>query len=92
MKETRKIITSAMTVLFTLTAANTVFAADEKTPAPEKCYGIAKSGMNDCATSTQSCAGSSTQDKQSDAFLFAPKGLCEKIVGGSLTSKNPSKS
>ncbi|MBV8801741.1 MAG: DUF2282 domain-containing protein, partial [Gammaproteobacteria bacterium] len=53
----------------------------------EKCYGIVKAGLNDCATATQSCAGSSTKDQQQDAFLFLPKGACEKIVGGSLTPK-----
>ena len=51
----------------------------------EKCYGIVKAGMNDCATAKASCAGSATKDKQADAFLFVPKGLCKKIVDGSLT-------
>lgn len=54
----------------------------------EKCYGIVKTGMNDCATATASCAGSATKDGQTDAFVFVPKGLCDKIVGGSLKSKN----
>ena len=50
----------------------------------EKCYGIVKAGMNDCQTKTAACAGSATKDNQKDAFLFLPKGDCEKIVGGSL--------
>jgi uncharacterized membrane protein len=50
----------------------------------EKCYGIVKKGMNDCATATQSCAGSSIHDKQGDAFIFLQKGTCSKIVGGTL--------
>lgn len=53
----------------------------------EKCYGIVKAGMNDCMTNNQSCAGSATKDNQPDAFVFVPKGLCSKIVGGSLTPK-----
>lgn len=56
----------------------------------EKCYGIVKAGMNDCDTSTTSCAGSATKDAQSDAYLLLPKGSCQKIVGGSLASKKPS--
>lgn len=40
--------------------------------------------MNDYATATTSCADSATKDKQRDAFVFMPKGLCEKIVGGNL--------
>lgn len=50
----------------------------------EKCYGIVKAGMNDCNTKSQSCAGSSTRDRQADAFLFVPKGLCAKIAGGTV--------
>lgn len=52
----------------------------------EKCYGIVKAGKNDCQTKTASCAGSATKDNQKDAFLFLPKGDCEKITGGSLTT------
>ena len=53
----------------------------------EKCYGIAKKGMNDCKSATGSCAGSAVKDNQPDAFLLMPKGLCEKIVGGNLKGK-----
>jgi len=66
---------------------NTALAATSAVtavPMMEKCYGIAKAGMNDCQTATQSCAGSATKDRQPDAFLFMPQGLCDKIVGGNL--------
>ena len=73
-------------ILLTTTSAiltsTSALAADDQ----EKCYGIVKAGMNDCATATSSCAGSATKDVQPDAFLFVPKGLCDKIVGA---SKNP---
>ena len=81
-----KIVKSAFTAFLALAAASTVVAA-EKSKQPknmEKCYGIVKAGMNDCATAKQSCAGSATKDKQPDAYVFVPKGLCDKIVGGSL--------
>jgi uncharacterized membrane protein len=55
-------------------------------PATEKCFGIAKAGKNDCQTATSSCAGTSKKDAQTDAWLSVPKGTCEKIAGGSLTS------
>lgn len=74
----------ALTVTGTLTAAAHAITAQAKT---EKCYGIVKAGMNDCQTSKQACAGSSTKDNQPDAFILVPKGLCNKIVGGSLTPK-----
>lgn len=52
----------------------------------EKCYGVAKAGKNDCQTDHSSCAGTSKKDGQTDAWLAVPKGTCEKIVGGKLTS------
>jgi uncharacterized membrane protein len=58
--------------------------ADEPTD-DEKCYGIAKAGMNDCHTSKSDCAGTSTKDAQKDAYILLPKGTCIKIVNGSLT-------
>lgn len=51
----------------------------------EKCYGIAKSGMNDCASGTQGCAGHSITDNQKNAWIGVPTGSCVKIVGGSTT-------
>ncbi len=61
---------------------STVANADEK----EKCYGVAKAGHNDCQTANSSCAGTSTVDNQGDAFIALPKGLCERLAGGSLES------
>ncbi|MFI4938529.1 MAG: DUF2282 domain-containing protein [Candidatus Berkiellales bacterium] len=78
--------------LLTLTTATliptSVIAAAEET---EKCFGIVKAGLNDCQTSKQSCAGSATKDEQPDAFILLPKGICEKIVGGSLEPKTNNK-
>jgi len=88
-----KIIISAITAVLAVSASNVM--AEKKGSATEqqgeKCYGIVKAGLNDCATTTQSCAGSSTKDNEPDAFIFLPKGVCEKIVGGSLTSKGEKK-
>ncbi len=53
----------------------------------EKCYGVVKAGKNDCATSTTSCAGSSTQDDQGDAWIYVPAGTCDKLTGGSTSPK-----
>ena len=67
--------------------------AQQPTPAPqptykfEKCYGIVKSGKNDCATVTSSCAGTAKRDNQPDAWVYVPSGTCDKIVGGSATPK-----
>lgn len=62
--------------------------ASAETPPPvEKCFGIAKAGKNDCQTASSSCAGSSKQDRQPDAWIYVPNGTCEKISGGSLKPK-----
>lgn len=52
----------------------------------EKCYGIAKAGLNDCQTATHSCAGTASKDGQADSWIYVPAGTCAKIVGGSLKS------
>ena len=66
-----------------LIMAGTGFSPEaEAAGAKEKCYGVAKAGKNDCATKTSSCAGSSKVDGQKDAFIMVPKGLCDRLNGG----------
>lgn len=85
MNTKRTLITSAITGLFVLASAPSV-ADDAKKM--EKCGGIVKAGKNDCQTSTTACAGTATKDSQKDAWIYLPKGTCEKIVGGEvITSK-----
>ena len=51
----------------------------------EKCYGIAKAGMNDCGSAVSNkCAGTSLVDGDKEAWLLVPKGTCNKIVGSSM--------
>jgi uncharacterized membrane protein len=65
---------------------NAQAAAPDMSAAPEKCYGIAKAGKNDCAAGPgTTCAGTSTVDGQKNAWTYVLAGSCEKIVGGSLT-------
>ena len=54
----------------------------------EKCFGIAKAGMNDCAGkgAPHACAGQATMDKDKIDFVYLPKGSCDKISGGSTTA------
>lgn len=54
----------------------------------EKCYGIAKAGANDCAsTGNNSCGGSSKRAGDGKAWMFVAEGTCARIVGGSKTAK-----
>jgi uncharacterized membrane protein len=52
----------------------------------EKCAGIAAAGKNDCGTPVSACAGSVKQDKDAHAWVLVPKGTCEKIAGGVVTT------
>lgn len=52
-------------------------------PGMEKCYGIAKAHRNDCGTATHGCSGESKVDKDKEAWIAVPEGLCDKIAGGS---------
>lgn len=55
----------------------------------EKCYGIAKAGQNDCGTSSHGCASESRLDRDKEAWILVPNGLCQKIAGAS--TKAPDK-
>lgn len=80
---TPALIASALSsVLF---AASVSVQAAEKQQ-NEKCYGIVKAGKNDCQTAVSACSGSAKKDSQKDAWIYLPKGTCEKIVGASLTA------
>jgi uncharacterized membrane protein len=86
MKNSKLAVSAALGSLLafgTVTASLPALAADS-----EKCYGVVKAGKNDCQTNTSACAGTSTADHQGDAWVYVPKGLCEKIVGGSLEAKS----
>ena len=50
----------------------------------EKCYGISVAGKNDCAEGAHSCAGQSTQARDTKSFVLLPAGDCSKIQGGSM--------
>jgi uncharacterized membrane protein len=77
------VITTAIGSLFALGPLGATAA--EKAPV-EKCYGVIKAGKNDCQTSKSACAGTATKDGQKDAWIYVPKGTCDKIVGASLKS------
>lgn len=86
-----KKISLAIGAVMSLCVSYAVNAADApadmgKIKGMDKCYGIAKAGMNDCATSKHGCASESKTDGAKDEYLLTPTGLCSKIVGGSTQS------
>lgn len=46
----------------------------------EKCYGIAKGGMNDCAAYSHSCAGYAEFNNDPQEWIYVPSGTCSTIV------------
>lgn len=84
----KMILGSAIAAALTVAAASStlVTTASAQGDAPEKCYGVARAGLNDCAAGPgTSCAGTSTTDGQANAWMYVLAGSCEKIVNGSLT-------
>jgi len=70
-----------------LAVAGTVLAAED---GKEQCAGIVKAGKNDCATSTNACHGHATADSTAEAWVYLPKGTCERLSGGRVVNvKDP---
>lgn len=67
-----------------LMVAATELAAAPKDGAQEKCAGVVKKGKNDCGTSKHGCAGLAKKDGDPEEWVYVPKGLCAKIVGGKV--------
>ncbi len=88
MKSKKHVVTTAISGLIALGAAAAAGQAMAAPPPMEKCYGVVKAGKNDCQTNTTACAGTSTKDSQGDAWIYIPKGSCDKIVGGSTEPKS----
>ena len=78
---TKLAVAGALTAALAAAPLAGALAADDM----EKCYGVAKAGMNDCkAGEGTTCQGTSTMDGQKNAWVLTPAGLCEKLTGGSL--------
>jgi uncharacterized membrane protein len=86
MKKTDLMVRSALAGLMAmgLVAAGTsaLAAKDDQ----EKCAGIVKAGKNDCGTSYSSCAGTAKKDGDAETWIYVPKGTCERIAGGHVTT------
>ena len=78
----RQFLVAAAIAGIAAAAANPALAAKE---GKEKCFGIAKAGANDCASSTggHACAGQATKDHDPNEWKYVAKGTCTEM-GGSL--------
>ena len=89
MKTTTIVLVPAMAMALSMLLEGGAHAGPAPVPKfeAEKCYGVAKAGRNDCETMNSSCAGTSRRHNQPDAWVYLPKGSCDKVVGGSLKPK-----
>ncbi len=55
----------------------------EKPPGKEKCFGVAKSGQNDCASVSggHDCSGQARVSYSRDEWRFVPGGTCKQLKG-----------
>lgn len=81
----KKQVLAATAFAAVLAFAVTTAAQAEEAAATENCYGVVKAGKNDCKAGAHSCAGAATADGGAE-WVKVPTGLCEKLVGGSLTA------
>lgn len=76
MSNTMKSLAVAGAVAAALAAHTTPAAAASK----EKCYGVALAGQNDCAAGPgTTCAGTSVNDYQGNAWTLVDAGTCETM-------------
>ena len=87
MQVSNQLVHGAIAGLVALGLYSTVGSAVAAKGDNEKCAGVVKAGKNDCGTSKASCAGTSTVDRDPEAWIYVPKGTCERIVGGTVTNK-----
>ena len=78
----KRVIASSTLASVLALAIGQAQAADTK-PAQEKCFGVAKAGQNDCATTngSHSCAGQTKVDNAADDWKYVAKGTCTKLGG-----------
>ncbi|MET0519810.1 MAG: DUF2282 domain-containing protein [Burkholderiaceae bacterium] len=80
--KTSSLVASAFATAVALGLVGHAAAAEDKA-GKEKCYGIAKSGQNDCAnlSGSHSCAGQAKADGAADDWKYVAKGTCKTMNG-----------
>ena len=91
MNRTEVIARSALASLLAIGVAGAAAAGPAEKPAgSEKCAGIVMASKNDCATASNSCAGQVSAAGVKAAWIYLPKGACEKMVGAMLVTNDKS--
>ncbi len=84
MKNSTLIQSALIGLLAAGSLATVAHAADE---GKDKCFGIAKAGMNDCGTAAHGCGGQSKTDNDVAEWKYVAKGTCEKVGGAATAEK-----
>jgi len=82
--ETRAALITAAVLSLLSTSVVAQVHPEKPTYKYEKCYGVARAGMNDCFFAANSCAGTLDKDNDPHAWIYVPQGTCKKITGGTL--------
>jgi uncharacterized membrane protein len=82
------LISSAISFVLLTSSTASYAAGHEKQAALEKCGGIVKAGLNDCASAEHACAGLNTDDGYDNDWLWLPEGTCKKIKTGQIVGDN----
>ncbi len=80
MSEHKNVAKAALVGVLSLSLLSTATEVAAAAPNFVKCYGVAAAGKNDCATVISACAATIAQPKACYAWIFTPKGMCEKIA------------
>ena len=86
MSLSKTVLNTLIAGAFAVSMAGITCTAHAEETEKEKCYGVAKAGANDCGSSDKShaCAAHASASGLAVDFLLLPKGICEKLNGGSL--------
>jgi len=55
----------------------------------ERCYGIARTGQNDCANAVHSCAKQAKTDSDQREWIAVPQGTCARLAGSAQDERVP---
>lgn len=83
-ESTREAIISGAILTLIASAVSAQVHPEKPTYKYEKCYAIARAGMNACFTAVNSCAGTVARDNDPRAWIYVPQGTCQRITGGTL--------
>lgn len=84
----KSIVTLALAGSLATALASVAFPAAAADP--EKCFGVALKGQNDCAAGKHDCAGKSTVSYDKQSFKLVPAGTClDMNVDGHKGSLTP---